>query len=105
MTAIPRRLHKVVIKVSSEYGCPPYWWEIPQQGTEIPVDWKVARAIIVGIARMKDYTRDELGMNTYAWQQARAVWDGFSAFERRVYTDISGMQGEAFRDFIKTEDC
>ena len=103
---IPRRLHKAVIKVCSEYGCPPYWWEIPAQGIAPPTDWKIARAIVVGIAVLKNYTREDLGMTGQSWLDAKTIWSDFSDFEQRVYRDVSGLQADRFRtENVPPEEC
>lgn len=102
---IPRRLHKTIVKVCSEYGCPPYWWEVPAQGIAPPTDWKIARAIVVGLAILKNYTREDIGMSGATWNDSLRIWEAFSDFEQRVYRDVTGLQGQQFRDQLDPEEC
>ena len=101
---IPRKLHRSVVRICAEFGAPPYWWEIPAPGVPAPTDWKVARAIVVGIASSQGFTRDELGMSGVSWRDAKAIWGEFSAFERKLYSDVSGMQSADFRDYIQGDE-
>lgn len=93
------------MRICAEFGAPPYWWEIPSQGVPAPVDWKMARAIVVGVAGLMHYAREDLGMSGQTWRDAVLVWGEFSAFERKLYTDVGGMQSSDFREFIQGEDC
>ena len=102
---IPPRLHSAVIRICADLECPPYWWEMPYKGIPAPTDWKVARAIVVGLADLLHFTRDDLGMYPNHWLAAKGLWEDFSDFEKQIYREVSGLQAQDFRDTIKPEGC
>lgn len=102
---IPPRLHRAVVRICAELECPPYWWEMPYDGTPAPVDWKVARAIVVGLADLLHFGRDDVGMTGKQWKAAKDVWEAFSSFEQTLYREVSGLQAQDFRDTVNPEDC
>ena len=105
-TAIPRRLHRLVIKACSEMDAPPYFWDHPEhKGQQVPADWKIARAIIVGVANEAGYTRQMLDMHPSTWDVSLAVWDELDPMSRTIFGGVNDMRGVEFRGLVTPEDC
>jgi len=95
---IPRRAHRLVVRICKDCDVPPYFWKIDPQGSAATVDRVTARAMIYGLGSALEFTAVDFDMSRAQWEYSRAYWEGCAESTREIFVEIDQQLEKACQE-------
>ena len=95
---IPRRAHRLVVRICKDCDVPPYFWQIDAQGAAGTVDRVTARAMIYGLAAALEFTAQDVDMSPAQWDYSRKLWEGCAESTRAIFVELDQQLEQACQE-------